>query len=129
MRAVDTNVVVRLVTNDDARQAKRAAAFFASNEVFLPLTVILETEWVLRYSYGLARGAILRCLRGVLGLPQVTVRDPVEVHRALDLYEKGMDFADALHVLTGLHVGGFATFDAKLVKRAKAAGIAGVASL
>ena len=129
MQAVDTNVVVRLVTNDDVRQAKRAAALFASSEIYLPLTVLLETEWVLRYSYGLAPDAILRALRGVVGLPGVTVRDSAEVHRALELFEKGMDFADALHVSTSDRAGGFATFDAKLLMRAKAAGVTGVIAL
>lgn len=58
--AVDTNVVVRLLTNDDPAQARRAAAFFADHEIFIAVTVLLETEWVLRHAYDLERSAILR---------------------------------------------------------------------
>ncbi len=129
MLAVDTNVVVRLVTNDDAKQAERAAALFSSTGIYLPLTVLLETEWVLRYSYGLEPDAILRSLRGVLGLPNVTVAYPPDVHRALVLFEKGMDFADALHLATSSLAMGFKTFDAKLIRRAQAAGITEVTKL
>ena len=44
MVAVDTNVVVRLLTLDDAHQAARAKRLFASNRIFLPKTVLLEAE-------------------------------------------------------------------------------------
>lgn len=54
MVAVDTNVVVRLLTNDHAAQAKRAVALFRANPIFVAKSVLLETEWVLRYSYGAA---------------------------------------------------------------------------
>lgn len=126
MLAVDTNVIIRLVTNDDPKQAKRAAALFATNEIFLPKTVMLESEWVLRYSYALERDAIVRSLRGVLGLPGVSAEDAVSVQRALDLFERGLDFADALHVASSGAAASFATFDTRLVKRAKASGAANV---
>jgi len=48
MIAVDTNIVVRLLTNDDPEQAGRAAAVVKNGPVFIPKTVVLETEWVLR---------------------------------------------------------------------------------
>ena len=50
MLAVDTNLVVRLLTNDEPAQAKRAAAAFAANEIYIAKSVLLETEWVLRFS-------------------------------------------------------------------------------
>jgi predicted nucleic-acid-binding protein len=53
--AVDTNLVVRLVTNDDKTQATRAKAVFAANDAFVPKTVLLESEWVLRFTYELDR--------------------------------------------------------------------------
>lgn len=125
MLAVDTNVVVRLLTNDDPAQAKRAAALFRQSEVFLPKSVILETEWVLRFSYELDRDAILRGLRGILGIASVSAEDPAEVAAALSWYESGIDFADALHLAASAATEGFATFDRKLARGAK--GIAGVA--
>lgn len=54
MVAVDTNVLVRLLVNDDARQARRARALFEREEIFISPTVLLESEWVLRSAYGLA---------------------------------------------------------------------------
>ena len=55
MIALDTNVLVRLVTGDDATQAKRAAARFETGDAFfVSLTVALELEWVLRGAYKLA---------------------------------------------------------------------------
>lgn len=120
MLAVDTNVVVRLLTNDDPAQARRAAAVFVDDDIFIPVTVLLETEWVLRYAYGLDRFAILRGLRGVLGLPQVRPQDPVRIAIALDWYEHGLDFGDALHLAASRHAERFVTFDLKFARRAKA---------
>jgi predicted nucleic-acid-binding protein len=117
--AVDTNVVVRLVTNDVPAQAARAAAVFRAGPVFIPKSVLLETEWVLRHSYGLASDAVLRALRGVLGLPNVTAEDAATMAVALDLLQRGYDFADALHVASGARSRRFVTFDARLVKRAR----------
>jgi predicted nucleic acid-binding protein len=56
----------------------------------------------------------------------VTVEDGAIVAAALDLAETGMDFADALHLRRAAHCEGFASFDRKLVKAAKAAGYAGI---
>ena len=44
MLAVDTNLVVRLLANDDTVQTHRAAAFFASEQIFISKTVLLESE-------------------------------------------------------------------------------------
>jgi len=119
--AVDTNVIVRLLTNDHAAQAARAAAVCRAGPVFVPKSVLLETEWVLRYSYRLGTDAILRALRGVLGLPNVSVEDPNTAVMALALLEQGFDFADALHVASSVRADRFVTFDARLVKRAQRA--------
>jgi predicted nucleic-acid-binding protein len=117
--AVDTNLVVRLVTNDDKAQATRAKAVFAANDILVPKTVLLETEWVLRFTYELDRPSILRGLRGVLGMANVTGEDGANVAKALDWYEGGLDLADALHLAASGDARRFATFDAKLAKRAK----------
>jgi len=116
--AVDTNVLIRLVTNDHPSQAARAAAVFRSGPVFVAKSVLLEAEWVLRYSYDLDTEAILRALRAVLGLANVSVEDPAAAVTALRLCEQGLEFADALHLASSAHAGRFVTFDARLVKRA-----------
>lgn len=118
MVAVDTNVLVRLVTSDQPAQAARAAAVFRSGPILIPKSVLLETEWVLRYSYHLQTPAILRALRGVLGLENVSAEDPATAATALRLLEQGLDFADALHVASSAHADRFVTFDGLLVKGA-----------
>ena len=121
MVAVDTNVLVRLLVADHAAQAARAAAVFRSGPVFIAKSVLLEAEWVLRYSYQLGAEAILRSLRAVLGLENVSVEDPKAITAALRLFERGLDFADALHIASSAHTERFVTFDARLVKRARRA--------
>ena len=118
MIAVDTNVLVLLLTRDHAAQAARAAAVFRAAPVFVPKSVLLETEWVLRYSYGLPTAAIARSFLGVHWLPTVTVEDAPGVHLAIRMLEHGIDFADALHLASSASAERFVTFDANLVKRA-----------
>lgn len=48
--AVDTNVVVRLLARDDETQYQASRALFETQEIFIPDTVVLELEWVLRYA-------------------------------------------------------------------------------
>jgi predicted nucleic-acid-binding protein len=126
MRAVDTNLVVRYLTRDDPEQSPRARALINGGPVFMPVTVVLETEWVLRSSSRLPRAARAEALRSFVGLPTVTVGDADAVSAALDLFEGGMDFADALHLALASGCDAFATFDRMLVKAAEAAGIPGV---
>jgi predicted nucleic-acid-binding protein len=119
MLAVDTNLVVRLLANDDAMQARRVAALFAVEKIFISKTVLLESEWVLRFSYELPPNVILQALRNIIGLPNVMVEQPREIAEALDGFERGLDFADALHLASSRRAGRFATFDKKLIKRAE----------
>ena len=70
MIAVDTNVVVRLLTQDDAAQYRQSVKLFQTKDmIFIPTTVILETAWVLRTLYDFQPEAICTALRKVLGLP------------------------------------------------------------
>ncbi len=126
MIALDTNVVVRFLVNDEASQARRARALIKANAVFVPMTVLLETEWVLRGGYGLPRAEVVRLLRAFLGLPDLATEDPQRIARALDWHEGGIDFADALHLAGSASAERFATFDEKLVKAAKKLDVAKV---
>ena len=114
MLAVDTNVVVRYLARDDARQTAQADELFRSQQILILKTVILETEWVLRYSYGFDRGLIGAALRGDAGLPNVSIEDAAAVSYALDWFADGMGFADALHVASAAGADHFVTFDRKL---------------
>lgn len=118
MIAVDTNILVRIVTNDTPAQAKRAAALLAKERVFIPKTVILEMEWVLRYAYRLEKSSILKAFQGILGLSNVEAEDAPNVSQALNWYESGLDFADALHLASSSDSDKFVMFDDKLCKKA-----------
>ena len=123
MLAVDTNVVVRFLTGDDAAQHKRAVALFAEHTVWLPKTVLLECEWVLRSAFGFTAVEIARAFHGLIRLPDVRCEDLPAVSEAVAALGKGMDFADALHLASSREAGakeGFASFDARFVKRANA---------
>ena len=122
MLAVDTNLIVRYLTGDDPKQSARARILIDGQPVFATVTVMLETEWVLRSTYEYRGSEIAHAMRSFAGLPTVTVEDEAVVAAALDLAENGMDFADALHLGRSAHCEGFATFDRKFVRAAKAAG-------
>ena len=118
MHAVDTNVLVRLFTGDDAAQAKRAAALFKKESIFVPKTVLLETEWVLRRLYRLERATVVSSFRKLGGLANVEFEQPLVVAQALQWCEDGLDFADALHLASSHNAHRFATFDEQMKKNA-----------
>ncbi len=127
MVAIDTNVLVRLLTGDHPEQSPRARAALLENQVvFVALTVLLETEWVLRSAYGFAPERIYAALRAFAGLPQVHVEAPQRLAEALDRAEAGFDFADALHLGATGPTETFATFDVRLVKAARRLGLTSV---
>lgn len=98
MIALDTNILVRLIVNDDPVQGKKAAKLIDSTDAFfVPLTVTLELEWVLRGHYQQPPAAVALALRAVLEISNLHFECEPEVLRALRHYENGLDFADALH--------------------------------
>ena len=119
--AVDTKVAVRLLTGDDPAQLEIARRLFAAETIFLPKTVILETEWGLRSLYSLSSSAIVQALSALVTLPQVRCEDTTSVLAALELVRENLDFADALHIASSGVAERFATFDRALIRRAKAA--------
>jgi predicted nucleic-acid-binding protein len=123
MIAVDTNIVVRLLTADDAEQAAQARKLFEADQVFVARTVLLETAWVLKSSYEQPPEHILDAITRLLGLPNVVVEEADRVADALDLARGGIDLADALHLSACPESVPFATFDRPLARAAeKAAG-------
>lgn len=120
MRAIDTNLVVRyLVPADDPSQAARAARVIDGGEVFVPSTVLLETEWVLRTFYGFSGADVASAFKGFAGLESVQVEHPLRLRRALEWLLEGMDFADALHLASADHCEAFVTFDKAFLRAAK----------
>lgn len=121
MLVVDTNVVVRYVTNDDPVQSPVARRLVDGNQTRLTWTVVLETEWVLRSAHKLTRDRILFVMRQFLRMPTVHVDDPSRLAAVLEWFEQGMDFADALHLAGCNENEAFATFDRQLAATAKRA--------
>ena len=119
MIAVDTNLLVRILTNDDPIQARRAVKILKSDDIYIPKSVLLETEWVLRHAYGIGRSNIIDGFQKLLGLPNVSVEDPDAVYQAISWYENSLDFADALHLAFSRRCESFATFDSSLIKKAQ----------
>lgn len=119
MIALDTNVVVRFLVNDDPAQGRRARNLIARGDILVGTTVLLETEWVLRSAYGFSAAEIGRFFRALLGLPGLRTDDEERIARALDGYDAGLDFADALHLAFAGGAEAFATFDRRLAKRAR----------
>ncbi len=119
MIAVDTNVVVRLLTRDDEQQFQKAAALFARQSIFIPETVILETEWVLRFAYRFESAAICDAFTKLLGLANVKTARPAVLAQAIELSRQGLDFADALHLAASQECSRLATFDTAFIKGAK----------
>jgi len=113
MIAVDTNILVRYAVKDDRKQAKKATEFLMTHSCRILKTVLLEFVWVLSSTagYNLSKTVVIERVRHICGLPTIEVEDAVSVAQAVAWYEKGMDFADALHFASSLAFTGFATFD------------------
>ena len=123
MIAVDTNIVERLLVADDPLQHAASTRLFQEHEVLVPDTVVLETEWVLRFAYRFEPAQVVRGLRGLFGLPNVHTAQAAAVAQALRWHEAdGLDFADALHLAQCQHLDTLKTFDRKFIQRAAALG-------
>lgn len=119
MIAIDTNVLVRLLVSDNPIQSKASQKLFDSGDIFIPDTVLLETEWVLRAAFGLSPTDICTALRRVCGLQNVTLNNGQLVAQVIDWHEVGFDFADAFHLALSREQEAFKTFDADFIKNAK----------
>jgi predicted nucleic-acid-binding protein len=120
MVTLDTNVWVRYLTNDDELQAGRAMKLLEQvDSVYLPKTVLLELEWVLRAAYGIKPADIHRSLLHILGLPMVIAESAGQVAAALEYFAQGFDFADALHLASSDTTEAIYTFDERFVRKGR----------
>jgi predicted nucleic-acid-binding protein len=122
MIAIDKTLIVRYLTGDHPAQSARAKALIDAEAVFVSLTVLLETERVLRCIYGFGAAQIATALRAFAGLPQVTIEAPTLLARSLDWLETGMDFANALHLAQASDCSELVTFDRNFLKSANQPG-------
>jgi predicted nucleic-acid-binding protein len=111
MAALDTNVLVRYVVQDDIAQLAAAKRLIdrcvaEGRSLFVPVTVTLELEWVLRASFGYAKDDVLRVLSNLFSAAELTFESERALEVALQLYREGLaDFADCLHVALAAEAG------------------------
>ncbi|MDE2324652.1 MAG: type II toxin-antitoxin system VapC family toxin [Betaproteobacteria bacterium] len=111
MPALDTNVLVRYLIQDDPAQfaaAKRLIGRCLDEglSLFVPVTVVLELEWVLRTNYGFAKGDVLRALSSLFSASELTLESERALEVALQLCrESTADFADCLHIALATQAG------------------------
>jgi predicted nucleic-acid-binding protein len=126
MRAVDTNVLVRLVTRDDQRQTA-AAESFVSKGAWVSTLVLMEATWVFTAVYDLTHGEIVTAVEMLLNHRDLTLQDPDSVAAALEQYRKrpALGFSDCLILETARKAGHIplGTFDRNLSKLDGAEGL------
>ena len=103
MPSIDTNVLVRLLMRDDEAQLARAQrlvreSLAAGEGVFVPVTVALELEWVLRSRFALDKRAVLRTFSQLLSTVELRFEAAAAVEWALRQYkDAATNFSDCLH--------------------------------
>lgn len=111
MAAPDTNVLIRYLVQDDRAQGESASrligrALRTGSALFVPITVVLELEWVLRSAFGFEKAAVLTTLSRLLGSFELSFQSESAVEVALVEYEQGTaDFADCVHAALADHAG------------------------
>jgi predicted nucleic-acid-binding protein len=120
----DTNVLVRAMTGDDARQSRIAQAELANAElVSLALPALCELVWVLSRGYRIPRLEIVAAIQRLIDAENVAVNRPA-AQAGLALLQSGGDFADGVIAYEGEWLGAedFVSFDSKAVELVKAQG-------
>jgi predicted nucleic-acid-binding protein len=124
MLGVDTNVIVRYLTRDDKPQYERARRLIDSEvtkgePVLVSLLVLLETEWVLRSRYEMAKPEIVAAFSALLETADLTFEDEPSVETAIYSWkDSAAEFADCLIEARNRKLGcrATATFDGKALK-------------
>ena len=111
MPALDTNVLVRYLVQDDAVQVSAARRFIRKcvaegQALFIPVTVSLELEWVLRSNFGFDKDAVVQTLSDLLSSAELSFESERALEVALLLYKDGSaDYSDCLHIALALEAG------------------------
>lgn len=120
MVALDTNVLVRLLNGDDAEQVARAVVLIDTHDCWVSHTVLLELAWILQRPLGVPKAEAIGALDAVLRLRTISTPHRDAVLAALDRARRGMDIADAIHLMVAETSGAasLATFDRRFVRQA-----------
>lgn len=111
MPALDTNVLVRYIVQDDSAQlaaAQRLIRKCVSEQqtLFVPVTVTLELEWVLRSNFGYGKPETIRVLSDLFSAAELSFESEQALEVALELYRSSAaDFADCLHIALAAQAG------------------------
>lgn len=111
MPALDTNVLARYIVQDDARQLAAARRLISrcvaeGSTLFVPVTVVLELEWVLRSSFEFGKDDVLLALSSLFSAAELSFESERALEVALQLFREGSaDFADCLHVALATQAG------------------------
>jgi len=123
MIALDTNVLVRFLTQDDPGQGRLASTFIGSlteaNPGFVCREVLVELVWVLERSYGFGREEIARTLEGLLSASELILETADDVGAIVELYEaEGYGFSDLMirQAARRAGAGALKTFDRKAAR-------------
>jgi len=119
MRAVDTDVLVRLIARDDPAQSAVAEAYVAKG-VWVSLLALAETSWVLSKLYGVAASRLAAVVEMMLDHAHLSLQDPDVVARALILFRgrQAPEFSDCLLLEMARKAGHLplGTFDKRLAR-------------
>jgi predicted nucleic-acid-binding protein len=126
MTSVDTNVVIRMLVDDDPAQVSVVRSLVDRGPIWIAKTVLLETAWALRSIYGFEQSAIREALEKLVRMDNVQVENQASVVLSLALMANGIDVADAMHLASTPPDSSFASFDQVLVRRARRAGLSQV---
>jgi len=116
MIGVDTNLLVRILVEDDTEQLRRARSLLdgaaeRSEIAFVGDIVLAELEWVLEDAYKVPRARILQALQGLVGSRRFEFDDRRRVVEALELYQNGKaELSDYLIGLSGSQHGASTTY-------------------
>jgi predicted nucleic-acid-binding protein len=111
MPALDTNILIRYIVGDDAAQQQVAEQLIRKyvhegQTLFVPVTVALELEWVLRASFEYTKDEVMAVLSSLLSAAELTFESERALEVALQLYRKGSaDYADCLHIALAAQAG------------------------
>lgn len=122
MIAVDANTILRAVLEDDPVQTPVSQRVLSEEELFIPLTVLLEVEWTLRRREKLSGRAISAGLQKLFGQSNVTLQESDAVAAALEWTKRGVEIADALHLANSVGCSALLTFDVGFITAAAAVG-------